>query len=220
MTIAARLCASAAFMCILSLTVLFWQRQPQAQQSSSYPQYDSAGELQLPHGFETWVFVGSNLGLGYTNALTAMTLAESRRVAEQVYHNVYINLIGYSEYLAAGKFPDGTILVMDVYDAAQKEINPTGRPSVLNGGTFNGRRRGIEVAVKDSKRPNRRDDPQHLSEREWAYYAFSLTSPNQVQSSAPPFDDTECYSCHVQHAGDDNVWVQFYPTLRRVKQLE
>jgi hypothetical protein len=32
-------------------------------QSSTAPQYTSDGQLKTPVGFETWVFVGSNLGL-------------------------------------------------------------------------------------------------------------------------------------------------------------
>ena len=35
-------------------------------QSGARPQYTADGKmLQLPTGFETWVFVGSNLGLAY-----------------------------------------------------------------------------------------------------------------------------------------------------------
>lgn len=32
-------------------------------QSSTAPQYTPDGQLKVPEGFETWVFVGSNLGL-------------------------------------------------------------------------------------------------------------------------------------------------------------
>jgi hypothetical protein len=32
-------------------------------QSSDEPRYAPAGDLLLPNGFDTWVFVGSNLGL-------------------------------------------------------------------------------------------------------------------------------------------------------------
>jgi Cytochrome P460 len=202
------------------LAMMLWQEQPHAQQPANQPQYDSGGQLLLPQGFETWTFVGSNLGLGYAKGVTAVTQGESRRPAEQNYHNIYINPVGYSQYIATGTFPEKTMLVMDVYEAAQKEISSTGRPSVLNDGTFNGKRRRIEVAVKDASRPNRRDDPQHLSIQGWAYYAFDFVAPGQLQPSAGPFDDSACYACHVDHAGDDNVWVQFYPTLRRVKQPE
>lgn len=35
-------------------------------QNVDEPHYTPAGDLVLPSGFETWVFVGSNLGLSYT----------------------------------------------------------------------------------------------------------------------------------------------------------
>src|SRR5260370_1136869 len=40
---------------------------PLAQaQLADEPRYTPSGEFVLPSGFETWVFVGSNLGLSYT----------------------------------------------------------------------------------------------------------------------------------------------------------
>jgi Asp-tRNA(Asn)/Glu-tRNA(Gln) amidotransferase A subunit family amidase len=35
-------------------------------QNADDPQYTAGGDLLLPSGFQTWVFVGSNLGLSYT----------------------------------------------------------------------------------------------------------------------------------------------------------
>jgi hypothetical protein len=32
--------------------------------------------------------------------------------------------------------------------------------------------------------------------------------------------DNECYQCHRQHADVDNVWVQFYLTLRVLKKSD
>jgi hypothetical protein len=34
--------------------------------------------------------------------------------------------------------------------------------------------------------------------------------------SAKAHEDVECYDCHKAHAHPDNVWVQFYPTLRKL----
>src|ERR1051325_10568536 len=50
-------------------------------QQGARPLYTPQGELKLPVGFESWVFVGSNLGMVYrpdappTPAMTAMTNA-------------------------------------------------------------------------------------------------------------------------------------------------
>jgi hypothetical protein len=35
-------------------------------------------------------------------------------------------------------------------------------------------------------------------------------------ASSPAFPDAACESCHHAHASLDDVWVQFYPTLRKL----
>jgi hypothetical protein len=189
----------------------------QPDQAAPGPRYDSGGNLLRPPGFETWVFVGSNLGLGYADWARSMTTVEARRVEQQNYHNVFIAPASYAAYVASSIFPEGTMLVMDIYEAANKEVRaPEGKQSILNAGTFNGRRKGFEVAVKDSARPNRRDVVgEDRSVGEWAYYSFGPTS---MRSRAEP--DFGCYDCHRDHAGDDKVWVQFYPVLRRIRNPE
>jgi hypothetical protein len=42
-------------------------------------QYTPSGDLVLPSGFETWVFVGSNLGLSYTPDAAAAAAAPPPR---------------------------------------------------------------------------------------------------------------------------------------------
>jgi hypothetical protein len=192
--------------------------QPQQPgQAGPGPRYDTDGNLLRPIGFETWVFVGSNLGLGYADWARSMTTAEVRRTEQQNYHNVYIDPASYAAYVASSAFPEGSILVMDIYEAANKEMRvPEGKRSILNAGTFNGRRTGFEVAVKDSARPNRRDVVgEGRSVGEWAYYPFG---PMSMRARANP--DWQCYDCHRDHAADDKVWVQFYPVLRRIRNPE
>jgi hypothetical protein len=45
---------------------------------------------------------------------------------------------------------------------------------------------------------------------DWAYYDFD----KPTKATAAAFRDATCYDCHLKHADVDNVWVQFYPTLR------
>src|SRR5215831_19232237 len=52
--------------------------QPQVQRADE-PRYAPDGDLQLPNGFETWVFVGSNLGLSYTPDAAAAPAVECRQ---------------------------------------------------------------------------------------------------------------------------------------------
>jgi hypothetical protein len=162
--------------------------------------------LLLPVDFTSWIFVGSNLGLGYAWEVRANTPAERARQEPAKYHNVYISPPAYAAYKQTRQFPDKTVLVMDVYEAQSREAQ-----GVVNQGSFNGARLGVEVAVKNRNRP----DGQAT---EWAYYDFTSGVPGQLRPEARAFPDVACYDCHKAHAGDDNVWVQFYPTLRRIKQ--
>ena len=82
-------------------------------QSSTAPQYTAAGELQTPSGFETWVFVGSNLGLGYKHDLAVTTALETAHAEQPVFHNIYINPEAYAHFVATREFPDPTVLVME-----------------------------------------------------------------------------------------------------------
>lgn len=166
------------------------------------PEYQGT-DLKLPRDYRRWVFVGSNLGLRYGKNLRHTTPRESDRVRDDEvgsFHNVYINPEAYAEYLASGTFPVPTILVMEVYEAHQRDAG-----SVLTHGHFPGALERVEVAVKNDHRPDG-------SKTEWAYYDFGLAS-----KPAAAFEDAVCYKCHQQHASDDNVWVQFYPILRDKK---
>jgi Cytochrome P460 len=175
---------------------------PALSQSADEPRYAPGGGLLLPNGFETWVFVGSNLGLSYTPDAAAAAGAPPPR-AQQLFHNVSITKAAYDYFLANGRFPEKTVLVMQVFEAADKETK-----GVLASGVFNGHRVGLEVAVKNSLRPDGNTTA-------WAYYNFTDPSDrSKVLASATAFPDEACANCHRQHASIDNVWVQFYPALR------
>ncbi len=179
---------------------------PQANaDSATAPQYTADHELLAPVGFGTWIFVGSNLGLSYKHGVPEMTALEGTRADQQRFHNIYINPEAYGYFLASGEFPDPTILVMEVFAAADKE--PKG---ILASGVYDGERVGLQVAVKNSHRPDGSKTP-------WAYYIFMDQSDpsKKLLSSAAAQPDKECEVCHAQHASKDNVWVQFYPNLRK-----
>ena len=47
-------------------------------------------------------------------------------------------------------------------------------------------------------------------EEPWAYYSFATPAAERASAQGPQ----ECYQCHNEHAGNDHVFVQFYPVLR------
>ncbi|MSR58628.1 MAG: hypothetical protein EXS05_13405 [Planctomycetaceae bacterium] len=186
--------------------VAFGARKPTAVAANA-PQYNEQGDLKRPTDFETWVFVGANLGIEYRDDATEAppkAEAEKKTDVKPVYsgnfHNVYINPEAYETYVRTGKFPDRTMFVLDIYKAE------AGKPKdVVAEGRFPGKASGIAVAVKNKSRPDG-------SKTEWAYYDFGLEEP-----SAKAFPNNKCYDCHLQHADDDCVWVQFYPTLLKAR---
>jgi hypothetical protein len=153
------------------------------------PQYDSRGALLRPHNFEAWVFVGSSIGLTYEPGVQNHSPGE--------FHDVYIRPESYREYERSGKFPENTMLVLALYPPEEK-VSPA------QGGYFEGDLEGLAVAVKDDRR----------FPRGWAYFNFGDAGDLKGAATASP--EPMCYSCHKQHAADDNVFVQFYPLLRPI----
>src|SRR6266536_3514657 len=105
------------------------------------------------------------------------------------FHHVYLRPESYASFRRTGRFPERTVLVLELHEAAQK-VAPSRH------GLFEGRRVAVEAAVKDSTR-----FPEG-----WAYYSFGDGS----KAFATAFPRTACFECHRQHAARDNVFVQFY----------
>ena len=165
--------------------------------SSNVPKYKDK-ELLFPNGFrDNWLFVGSNLGLLYKG--------EPPNVP--TFHNIYLNPEAYPYFRDNGKFPDPTMLVMDIYKNQDRE-----EQGIVTKGSFNGDWDGNFVAVKDSRRPPGPNGETTI----WAYYLFfpDSSNPPKRSASAPAEADTDCENCHREHGKVDHVWVQFYPVLR------
>jgi Cytochrome P460 len=152
------------------------------------PRYTAGGALIRPDRVETWILVGASLGLGYSDAQNAS--------GPGTFHNVYLEPHAYRTYVATGRFPDKTMLAMLLFQPGEK--TPPSRR-----GYFEGEFAGLEVAVKDQARfPGG-----------WAYFGFGSGGPG---STARAFPRDNCAQCHAANAADDNVFVQFYPTLRTI----
>jgi hypothetical protein len=186
------------------LTVSETTGQDGPREGSARPEYNRKGELIAPKGFRSWVFVGADLSPVYGPALPESTARERQRNAAKepgTFHNIYINPESYRAFLKTGKFPDPTLLVMEVFKAETRDAK-----GILTSGEFEGKRVSFEVAVKDEKR---------LHEGvPWAYYPFELDAQGKPSQPATAAPKASCYDCHLKHASVDNVWVQFYPALR------
>lgn len=147
--------------------------------------------LVRPEGYERWVLAGASLGLGYSEPSGADAAG-----ATGMFHNVYIEPTAYQHYVRTGRFREKTMLAMTLYAPDQK-VHPSKQ------GFFEGEFLAVEVALKDSERyPG-----------SWAYFNFGKGGPGSRARALPR---EACQSCHLRNAADDNVFVQFYPTLRAV----
>lgn len=159
------------------------------------PQYTKQGELKFPADFRNWIFVGAALGLSYSEH------AEDKD--QQKFTNIYITPEAYKQYERTGEFPEKTILAMPVYRQNRKQ--PHGDLNLQ--GSFEGDLLAVEVAVKDGERF---DDA-------WSYFDFSpADGETKLRQTSKAFPTSKCYDCHLEHASDDNVFVQYYPVLRRL----
>jgi hypothetical protein len=142
------------------------------------------GRLLRPEGYREWILAGASLGLGYS---------EARGGDIGLFHNVYIDPRAYAQHRRDRSFPDGSVLVMELFRPAEKA-----HPALS--GYFEGERVGLEIAVKDRAR----------FAGGWGYFSFGDGSA----PSARAFAARSCADCHAAHAATDSVFTQFYPALR------
>jgi hypothetical protein len=162
------------------------------------PVFEGKTTLLQPVNYREWVFAGASLGLSYAQNPPAQSTARGG----EMYHNVYIEPEAYRAYAKTEKFPEGTILAMEMLSADTKR-----EPGLQ--GSYEREFLGLEVSVKDSSR---------FPGDGWAYFNFSNSVGSPYKSKAEPFPASAgCVSCHKQNAETDNVFTQFYPVLRAVK---
>src|SRR5947207_10543490 len=125
------------------------------QTSTSGPVFEGKTTLLRPMNYREWVFVGSSRGLSYASNPPAQAQPPAGGMGE-MYHNVYITPNAYREFARTGKFPEGTMLAMEMASADTKR-----EPGLQ--GSYEKELIGLEVSVKDSSR----------FDAGWAYFSFS-----------------------------------------------
>ena len=122
-------------------------------------------------------------------------LFRSEPPREEKFSHVYINRFGYREFRKSGKFPVGTMLVLETAEKGTKD-------NLALHGAYAKKFTGLEAAVKSG---DRFDEP-------WTYYTFNGPD-GQRSPKARRFTDASCIACHREHAQTDYVFTQFYPVL-------
>jgi hypothetical protein len=154
------------------------------------PRFTKDGSLHEPDGWETWVMVGSSMGLSYNTP----GAAPAAGAAPGMFHNVYMQPWAYRELMRTGVFPERTMLVLSFFEASRKS-------APAKAGFYEGDRvPGIEIHLKR----------KGIDKSGWAFFGFADTA--SIGGKLPP--SAACYSCHATEAAHDNVFTQFYPFVR------
>jgi hypothetical protein len=159
------------------------------------PEYDEAGLLLPPQGYERWTLVGTSIGLDYSK--------EKEEGAEKpgVFHNVYMQPEAFDHYVETGEFPEQTVFVVTNNPPTKRQ----GEDEINRQGHFAGNPTGLEISVKDSKK----------FEEGWGYYMFYGADGKRTASKPSP--RAACYDCHSTHGEEDAVFVQFYSVLKSAR---
>ena len=156
-----------------------------AQAQDDKAAFTKDGQLRFPARYREWVFLSS--GLGMTYGPNAPAAGEPLR-----FDNVFVNPSSYREFMRTGKWPDGTVMVLEVR-------NSQSQGSINQHGSFQTDINGLEAHVKDSK---------HFTSG-WAFFGLNAAQP--TSKVIPP--GNRCEQCHNTHGAVDTTFVQFYPDL-------
>ena len=153
------------------------------------PSYEKDGQLQRPVNYREWIYLSTGLGMQY-----------SSDQAGTEFTNVFAEPTAYREFLKMGKWPEGTMLAMEVRRSqTEGSINKAGR--------FQTALTGVEVTVKDSKR---------FPQDGWDYFVFGGDAKTAKAIGQPG----GCNACHNKNGAVENTFVQFYPTLLEVARAK
>ena len=162
------------------------------------PQWTTDGQLKLPQGFHSWIFLGS--------PLTPNGLNDGKAGFPE-FHNVYIQPEAYRVYRKTGAFPEGTILLKEL-QLTQPGTYPDGSRVEASGrGYFPGKANGVDISVKDSKR--------FKDTNGWGFFNFGHHAPPYAQSAVVQPKEA-CAGCHEANASN-MVFRQFYTPVLDAK---
>jgi hypothetical protein len=177
-------------MLAMLLLCAFGQIAAAAGTPASKSVVDAHSNLRVPAGYRTsYQFLGS------------WTVAEGAGKSPKQIHVVYASPGTIAAYLKGKSFPDGSVLVKEVYQA---ETGTMTTGTVSHAETL----KGWFVMVKDSKNSHP-DNP--LWGDGWAWSWFDADNPSKTTSTNYK---ENCLPCHVPARATDWIYVQGYPPLK------
>ena len=151
---------------------------------------DQQGNLHVPPQYRaSYEFLGT------------WAIAANKGVGSSELHAVYANPGTTAAYHTSGHFPDGTVLIKEVYETATAPMT-TG--TVSHAQTL----KGWFVMVKDSKNSH---PGSSLWGDGWGWSWFDPRNPMKTTSTSYKKD---CLSCHVPAQATDWIYTAGYPALK------
>ena len=152
---------------------------------------DASGNLRVPAGYRA----------GYQTLGSWAVAADDGQGSKEL-HVVYASPGTIASYRETGRFPDGAVLVKEVFEATTEQMT-TGK--VSRAGTL----KGWFVMVKD-------DIGRHAGNKlwgdGWGWSWFDAANPSKTTSTDYKAD---CQSCHVPAQASDWIYVAGYPPSKR-----
>jgi len=152
---------------------------------------DAQGNISVPSDYRsTFQYLGS----------WAIAKGDGKG-AEQI-HTVYASPGAVEGYMKDGHFPDGAILVKEVFDAATSDMTTgtVSREQIL---------KGWFVMVRDTKNSH---PGNKLWGDSWGWSWFEASDPKKTTSTDYKSD---CQGCHVPAKASDWIYVSGYPVLKK-----
>jgi hypothetical protein len=153
-------------------------------------EFTASGDLVRPANYREWVFLSSGLGMTYGPNAPAPD-------APRRFDNVYVNPSAYRHFMRTGKWPDGTVLILEIRDSESKG-------SINKHGSYQTSLVAMEANVKDSRR---------FPDGGWAFFDLSPRAGELPVTAKRIAPGNRCEQCHSTNGAVDNTFVQFYPEL-------
>jgi hypothetical protein len=168
---------------VVSATLFAQMRQPALQDAVASTKraavFADNNTLIRPAGYREWISVGSSIESnipephGLSNASSGFS------------HNVYIDRAAYRAFSRTGKFPEGSVLILETSGSADR------KPLVL------------QASVKDSR-----------FDGGWGFFNFTNADGTIKDKAESVAGKSSCRTCHEERAKSDHVFTQFHPALK------
>jgi cytochrome P460 len=172
----------------LGLALVAWGQKPPAAAAKPLEtaHLTPAGKMQKPEGLESWVFLGTSLGMGYNPGSFNADHPGQFQV-------VLMEPNAYRHFVQTGSYAPGSMFLLNFFnsDEQKRSINQNGytQADLTN----------FEIHVIDPKGPEG--------------HSFYLFGANDKEGNPTP-PGSACVRCHVDHGAFNGTFAQFYPTLR------